>query len=152
LPKFAKSAGSNWLIAAGGMSIAASLLHIACIFGGPDWYRFFGAGEVLASAAERGSFVPAIMTAIIATILAAWAAYAYSAAGAFARLPLIRTALVAIASVLLARSALVFLPAAWEPENRTFAFMFWSSFACFVMGGCFAWGSWRAWPTLSQRA
>jgi heme/copper-type cytochrome/quinol oxidase subunit 3 len=133
------------------MSVAASLLHIGCIIGGPDWYRFFGAGEVLARAAERGSPVPAVMTAIIAAILAGWAAYAFSAAGLILRLPLIRTALVAIAVVLLARSSLAFVPAAWEPENRTIAFMFWTSFICFVMGMCFALGTWRAWPTLSLK-
>jgi hypothetical protein len=144
-------AARPWLLAAAWMSIAASLLHIACIFGGPDWYRFFGAGEGLARAAERGSPVPAIMTGVIATILAGWAAYAFSAIGSVVRLPLIRTALIAIAAVLLARSALGFVPSAWEPENRTFAFMFWTSFVCFIMGICFAVGTWRAWPILSLK-
>ncbi len=143
------SAARPWLLAAAWMSIAASILHLACIVGGPDWYRFFGAGEELARAAERGSPVPAIMTAIIAAILAGWATYAFSAAGSIRRLPLIRAALIAIAFVLLARSALAFVPAAWAPENNTFAFKFWSSFACFVMGGCFAIGTWAAWPKLS---
>lgn len=35
----------KWLIAGGLLSAAAALLHIAVIVGGPDWYRFFGAGE-----------------------------------------------------------------------------------------------------------
>ena len=91
------------------------------------------------------------MTAVIAAILAAWAAFAFSGADAIRRLPFIRTALIAIATVLLARSALVFVPAAWEPESRTIAFMFWTSFACFVLGGCFAIGTWRAWSTLSSK-
>jgi hypothetical protein len=140
-----------WLLAAGWMSVAASLLHIACIIGGPDWYRFFGAGEIVARAAELGSPIPAIMTAVIASILAIWAAYAFSAAGSIFRLPLIRTALIAIVTILLLRTLLVFVPGVWEPENRTIAFMFWSSFACFVLGGCFATGTWRAWPTLSPK-
>jgi hypothetical protein len=144
-------AARPFLLAAGWMSVAASLLHIACIIGGPDWHRFFGAGEVLARAAERGSPVPAVMTSVIAAVLAGWAAYAFSAAGSIVRLPLIRTALLAIAVVLLARSALFFVPAAWEPENRRFAFMFWTSFACFVMGICFALGAWHSWSTLSLK-
>ncbi len=131
------------------MSIAASLLHLGCIIGGPDWYRFFGAGEQLARAAERGSPVPAIMTAVIATILAVWAAYALSAIGMIRRLPLTRTALIAISGVLLIRSAMAFFPAFWAPENNTFAFIFWSSFACLVMGLCFAVGTWKAWESLS---
>jgi hypothetical protein len=140
-----------FLLAAGWTSVAACLLHIGCIFGGPDWYRFFGAGEVLARAAERGSPVPAVTTAIIAAILAGWAAYAFSAAGSILRLPFIRTALIAIAFVLLARSTMVFVPSVWAPENRTIAFMFWTSFICFLMGMCFALGTWRAWPTLSLK-
>ncbi len=133
------------------MSVAAALLHIACIIGGPDWYRFFGAGEAFARAAERGSPVPAIMTMVIAAILAAWAAFAFGAAGIAPRLPFSRTALVAIAFVLIARAAMAFVPAFWVPENRTLPFIITTSAICLVMGLCFAIGTWRAWPMLSVR-
>lgn len=152
LPKVAANAGSGWLVAAGWMSVAASLLHVACIFGGPDWYRFFGAGEQIAVAAEQGRWMPAVATSFITAILAGWAVYAFSAAGRILRMPLVRTALIAIAAVLLARSALAFVPAAWPPENYTFAFVFWTSLICFIMGCCFAIGTWRAWSALSGRA
>ena len=33
------------LVVGAGLSIVAALLHVACIFGGPSWYRFFGAGD-----------------------------------------------------------------------------------------------------------
>jgi hypothetical protein len=42
------------LILAGAGSLAASILHLACIAGGPEWYRFFGAGERMARMAARG--------------------------------------------------------------------------------------------------
>ena len=132
------------------MSVAASLLHLAVIVGGPDWYRFFGAGEEMARAAERGSSVPPIMTAIIAAILAVWAALAFGAAGLIRLLPLTRTALIAIAAVLIARSALVLVPDVWAPE-QTMAFRIVSSLACLAMGLCFALGTWAAWPSLSPR-
>lgn len=135
------------LLAAAWMSVAACLLHLGVIVGGPHWYRFFGAGEEMARAAERGSWVPAIMTAIIATILAVWAAFSFGAAGTIRLLPLTRTALVAIAAVLLARSALVLVPQVWAPE-QTMAFRVVSSAACLAMGLCFALGTWAAWPTL----
>ena len=144
-------ATNPWLLAAGWMSVAASVLHIACIIGGPSWYRFFGAGEVLARAAERGSPVPAIMTLVIAAILAIWATFAFGAAGVIRRLPLSRTALIAISTVLLARAAMAFVPAFWPPENRTLAFIATTSAICFIMGACFAIGTWRAWPRLSAR-
>ena len=139
-----------WLLGAAWMSIAASILHIGVIVGGPDWYRFFGAGEEMARAAERGSLVPTIVTLVIAAILAAWAAFALGAVGVTRRLPLTRTALVAISAVLLARVALAFVPSAWAPEQSV-AFIFWSSAACFVMGASFAVGTWLAWPQLRTK-
>src|SRR3546814_9831228 len=60
------------------LSVAAALLHIACIFGGPDWYRFFGAGEGMARAAARGDLRPTLITLAIGAILLVWAAYAFS--------------------------------------------------------------------------
>jgi hypothetical protein len=139
-----------WLRAAGWMSVAASLLHIAVILGGPDWYRFFGAGEAMARAAEQGRIAPTLITLIIAGILAIWATFAFGAAGSGRQLPLTRTALIAITAVLLARTGLGFVPSLWAPEQWP-AFAFWSSASCFVMGACFALGTWQAWPHLSQR-
>lgn len=144
------SGARSWLLAAAWMSVAASVLHLAVIIGGPDWYRFFGAGEEMARAAERGSPVPTIMTIIIAGILAGWAVYAFGAAGVIRRMPLMRTALLAIAAVLIARSLLAFVPQVWAPE-QTIAFRIWSSAICFVMGACFAIGLWQVWPQLSVK-
>ncbi len=55
-----------WLIAAGVLSAAAALLHLAIVAGGPDWYRFFGAGEGMARMAERGLLRPTLITLAIA--------------------------------------------------------------------------------------
>ncbi len=140
--------GRSLLIAAGWMSVAASLLHAACIIGGPSWYRFFGAGEKLAQAAERGSLMPAVITAGIATVLAIWAAYAFSGAGVISRLPLLRTALVAISIVLLVRGLSVPLIQLWRPDLSS-AFLYWSSAIVLVFGIAFALGTWASWPILA---
>jgi ABC-type glycerol-3-phosphate transport system permease component len=140
--------GRSLLIAAGWMSIAASLLHVACIVGGPSWYRFFGAGEELARAAERGSPVPAIITACIATVLGVWAAYAFSGAGMIGRLPLLRTALVAISAVLLVRGLGVPLMQMWRPDLSS-TFLYVSSAIVLVYGLAFAAGTWTIWTELS---
>ena len=63
-----------WLLAVGILSAAASGLHIAIIFAGAPWYRFFGAGERMAKLAEAGSWRPAVVTAGIAFILLVWSA------------------------------------------------------------------------------
>lgn len=127
------------------MSFVASLLHLACIVGGGDWYRFFGAGEVMARLDEAGSWRPAIITSVIATILAGWGLYALSGAGIVRRLPLMRTGLVAIAIVLLARASLVAVPATWGPE-LSFTFMTVTSAITGAMGLTFAIGIIKSWP------
>jgi hypothetical protein len=65
LHSVAANPGSTWLIIGGWLSVLAALLHIACIFGGPDWYRFFGAGEGMARAAARGDLRPTLITLAI---------------------------------------------------------------------------------------
>ncbi len=101
--KVAMNPANYWLIASGILSSLAALLHLAVIIGGQAWYRFFGAGERMARLAESGSPQPAIITLIIVAVLAAWAAYAFSGAGLIRRLPLLRTALVVISAIYLAR-------------------------------------------------
>ena len=147
LPDVATNPGSNWLILAGWLSMAAALLHIACILGGPDWYRFFGAGEGIARAAERGEWMPALITLGIATILAIWGAYAFSGSGWWPRLPLLRTGLVTITAIYLLR-AIIFVPLHFARPQHTDAFAIWSSLIVLVYGIAYAVGTWRAWPAL----
>lgn len=147
LPSVSANAGTPWLVVAGWLSAAAALLHIGCIGGGPDWYRFFGAGETMARAAERGEWMPTLLTLGIAAILAIWAAYAFSGAGWLPRLPLLRTGLVTIAAIYLLR-ALVFVPLHFSRPQHTDAFAIWSSLIVLVYGIAYAVGTWRAWASL----
>lgn len=142
--------GSRWLVVGGWLSLAAALLHLACIVGGPDWYRFFGAGEDMARAAERGEWRPTLVTLVIAAILVVWAAFAFSGAGRMPRLPLLRTGLIVISAVYLLRG-LALMPLHMVRPDLTDAFTFWSSLIILIYGICYAVGLWRAWPTLSNR-
>ena len=139
-----------WLTVGGCLSLAASLLHIACIFGGPDWYRFFGAGEDMARAAERGQSYPALVTFAIAIILAIWAAYAFAGAGLIRKLPLMRAALVAISMIYLLR-AMMLVPLLILRPDAVDSFAIWSSLIVLVYGLAYAIGTWQAWPSLSVR-
>lgn len=87
------------LTVAGNLSFFAALIHIAIIFGGPDWYRFFGAGEAMAQMAEERKMYPVFVTLLIASVLTGWGLYALSGAGVIFRLPLLRTCLVLITAV-----------------------------------------------------
>ena len=107
MAKVAPNRGSNWLRAGAALSLLAALLHVGVIIGGPDWYRFFGAPEAYARAASRGSIIPALVTSGIATGLTIWAAYAASGAGLLLRLPLLRTSLIVITAIYLARGLLI---------------------------------------------
>lgn len=137
----------RWLLAAGVVTGLASLLHVAIILGGPEWYRFFGAGERMARQAARGSHFPAAVTACIAAVLAVWAIYALSGACVIRRLPLLRPALALIAAVYLARGVLgipiVLLadhPYAHELKARM-TFMVVSSAVCIALGLGYAVGA-----------
>ncbi|MXO91168.1 hypothetical protein [Pontixanthobacter aquaemixtae] len=140
--------GTPWLIGGAWLSLAASLLHILCIFGGEKWYRFFGAGEEIAMAAARGEIWPHIMTLGIAAVLAIWALFAFSGAGKFARLPLLRTALVLISAIYLLRGLALVPLHLWKPE-LTDAFTFWSSLVVLAYGIAYGVGTWKAWPAMS---
>ncbi len=137
----------NWLIAGGALSAIAALLHVGIIFGGPEWYRFFGAGEGMAQADARGSWRPTLVTAGIAGILFLWSAYAFSGAGLIRRLPLLRPALILIAAIYLVRAVapLPLLILGLEPLEP---FIVWSSLIVLGYGLAYAIGAWTAWPHL----
>ena len=138
------------LLVAGAGSLAAGVAHLACIVGGPDWYRFFGAGEGMARAVEQGRLQPHVMTAVIAIVLFGWAWFAFAAAGQVPRPPLLRIGLIAITLVLLLRAAAAFVPGVWRAEH-TPTFIIVSSLIVLVLGLAFLIGTIKAWPTLSMR-
>ncbi len=138
-----------WLVAAGSMNLAAALLHVACIFGGPAWYRFMGAGEGMARLAEIGSPKPALITLGIASVLSAWAAYAFSGAGILPRLPLLKPALLAICGIYAIRAAALPLMLR-HLSDRSSTFLYWSSAVVLVFAIVHGVGIWLNWPRLAS--
>ena len=139
--------GTRSLLAGGLLTGAAALLHVAIIVGGPDWYRFFGAGERMARLAARGSPAPTVLTAGIALTLGVWAVYALAGARVIGRLPMLRPVLLGIAAVYLARGLLgvpavllVAHPYASELRARM-TFVVVSSVVCVGLGLCYAAGA-----------
>lgn len=137
----------QFLLTGGFFTGVASLLHVGIIIGGPEWYRFFGAGEGMARLAARGSAYPAVVTAGIAAVLGVWTLYALSGAGVIRRLLFLRVALWLIAVIYLARGLLgiplvlaVEDPYLQELRART-TFMVVSSAICIFLGLCYAAGA-----------
>ncbi len=137
--------GQKLLVVGGILSLLASIMHIAVIIGGPDWYRFFGAGEDMARMAEKGMVYPMLVTLGIATILAAWAYFAFAGAGLVWKPPLLRTGLVAISAVYLLRG-LALLPMLIFVPDKINGFAIWSSVIVLVYGLFYALGTWKTWP------
>jgi hypothetical protein len=129
------------------LSAIAALLHVCIVFGGPAWYRFFGAGEHMASGAAAGHLYPPVVTLLIACVLGVWAAYALSGAGVLQPLPLLVLALPVITAVYLMRG-LAALALFVFARRRLTAFWVWSSLICLGFGVVHLVGLVQVWPGL----
>ncbi|MCT8986787.1 hypothetical protein [Shewanella phaeophyticola] len=140
---------NSLLVIAGCLSLFAALLHISCIFGGSDWYLFFGAGENMAQMAAAGDTYPTIVTLIIAAVLCVWGLYAFSGAGLIVKLPLLKTCLVLITAVYLIRgmAGLIVPFFTSAPENHQNSIAFWlvSSIVCCIYGIYYLLGTRQLW-------
>jgi len=135
------------LLVGAGLSLLAALMHVGVIMVGPSWYRLFGAGDRFVRAAQAGRWFPALVTAGIALVLTAWAAYALSAAGVIEPLPLLRPALCAITLVYLLRGLLGPLALAGTGRSRRFIVV--SSAICLAYGLVHLLGLVQVWGTLA---
>ena len=130
-------------------AVAGALLHIAILFGGPDWYAFFGAPQGLVEMARTGNIRAPISCVVIAAFLSLLAAYAFSGAGVIRRLPFLRLVLSSIAGVLILRGILFIPLILWRPgtlsgicECRSVdAFIIVTSVLCLAMGVGYALGA-----------
>jgi hypothetical protein len=141
-----------FLVAGAVLSAIAALLHLGCIFFGPSWYRFFGAGERMAQLSAAGSAVPTLITAGIAAVLVVWSLYALSGAGVVLRLPFIRVALCAITGIYVLRGLAGLMLAAVAPGDRGVSFWCWSSVICLSIGALYLVGTRQVWSQLSRGA
>lgn len=138
----------NTLLAVGALlSAIAAVLHLLIIAGGPNWYRFFGAGERFAVAAAQGRYYPALVTIGIAAILSVWSVYALAGAGAIHRLPLLRPVLIGITAIYIVRGV-AFAPAVLATGGRLTPFVLWSSAICLGFGIVHLGGLIQRWPEL----
>lgn len=133
---------TGWLV------FAAAILHLRIIVGGPDWYRFFGAGEPMAVMSEQGLWYPAIVTTFIAAMLFVWSLYAFSGAGLIRRLPLLKTVLLIIGVIFLLRGLLAvpllfFADAPYMAElKEKMVFMLVTTFLCLFLAVGYLRGCW----------
>lgn len=149
----------RYLFWVGVVVAAGALLHVAIIFGGPEWYAFFGAPQALVELARAGHPRAPLTTLVIVLILSVFAAYAFSGAGTLRRLPLLRLGLATIGTILILRG-LLFVPLIlWRPgalaricECRSVdTFIVVTSLLCFLLGVGYALGAFAA-PARSRKS
>jgi hypothetical protein len=141
---------NNWLVAAAVLNGLAAALHIAIIFFGAPWYRFFGAGDRMADLAAMGHWYPPFLTSLIALVLAGWALYALSGAGVIRALPLLRTALCFITAVYLLRGV-AGIPFLVVVSQQGALFWLWTSVLALAFGIVHLIGLLQIWQRLSHK-
>jgi len=97
------------LISAGGIASASAVWHLLCIIGGPTWFTFARAPQQVIDSAQQGTLLAPIGTVFVATLMFACTVFAFSAAGLIARVPLLKPALITIATLCTLR-ALIAIP------------------------------------------
>ena len=138
---------NKFLLTGAALSAIAASLHIAIIIFGAPWYRFFGAGEEMATRAASGHWSPLAITSGIAVVLAIWVLYALSGAGAIRRLPFVKPILFFITAVYLLRGLVIVPMLLFAPEQTT-PFWYWSSAICFTYGVVHLVGLVQVWSRL----
>ncbi|OIQ47457.1 MAG: hypothetical protein BM565_06430 [Gammaproteobacteria bacterium MedPE] len=137
---------NGFLIAAAVGNGLAALLHVGCIIFGARWYRFFGAGEQMATWAEQGLSKPTIITLFITTVLSVFTLYCLSGARVIMTLPLLKVALVGMTSLFLLRGLGGFYMMTKITEQGA-TFWFWSSMICLALGVLHLIGTLQVWNT-----
>jgi hypothetical protein len=128
---------NSFLLIGAVLSAMAALVHVAIVVGGPSWYRFFGAGEKFAVAAEQGKLLPAIVTLGIAVVLLSWSLFAISGSGALPAFPFLKIALCLITGIYLMRGIggfVLLVTPAFLKQKLTSTFLVVSSLICLGYG------------------
>ncbi|MEW6982504.1 hypothetical protein AAD001_07610 [Colwelliaceae bacterium 6471] len=88
---------SKLLISAGIIASASAIWHLLCIFGGPSWFAFARAPQQIIDSAQQGTLLAPIGTVVVAGLMFACTAFAFSAVGLIRKVPLLKPALITIA-------------------------------------------------------
>jgi hypothetical protein len=128
---------NSFLLVGAVLSAIAALVHVAIVVGGPSWYRFFGAGEKFAVAAEQGKLLPAVVTLGISLVLLSWSFFAISGSGALPAFPFLKIALCLITGIYLLRGIggfVLLVTPAFSKQKLTSTFLVVSSLICLGYG------------------
>jgi len=130
---------SHFLITGGIIAGLAAIWHLLCLIGGVGWLAFARAPLAIIESYKQGTALAPIATVIIAGLMFACAAYAFSSAGLIRKIPLLKSALVTISVLCLLRATLVMPRIVRESFTDTWQIV--ASAVFFFVGICFLLGS-----------
>ena len=130
---------SKLLISAGVIASASAIWHVLCIFGGPSWFEFARAPQQIIESAQQGTMLAPIGTVIVASLMFACTMFAFSAVGLIRKVPLLKSALITIATLCILRG-LIAIPTFVTPTGADI-WQIVGSTVWFYVGICFLTGS-----------
>jgi hypothetical protein len=133
------SVKSKLLISAGVIASAAAIWHLLCILGGPSWFAFARAPQLIIESAQQGTMLAPIGTVIVASLMFACTMFAFSAVGLIRKVPLLKSALITIATLCILRG-LIAIPTFTTPTGLDI-WQIVASIVWFYVGICFVTGS-----------
>lgn len=132
------SVKSKLLISGGIIASAAAIWHLLCIWGGPSWFAFARAPKQLIDSAQQGTLLAPVSTVIVAGLMLACTVFAFSAVGLIRKVPLVKPALITIASLCTVRGLIgipTFVTAAGVDIWQIVASTVWLYVGvCFIVG------------------
>lgn len=132
------SVQSKLLISAGVIASTSGIWHLLCIFGGPSWFVFARAPQQIIESAQQGTMFAPFGTVIVASLMFACTMFAFSAVGLIRKVPLLKSALITIATLCILRG-LIAIPTFVTPTGLDI-WQIVASTVWFYVGICFVTG------------
>lgn len=130
---------SKLLISAGIIAFASAVWHLLCIWGGPSWFIFARAPQSIIDSSVQGTLLAPIGTIIVASLMFACTLFAFSGVGIIQKVPLLKSALITIATLCILRG-LIAIPT-FTTVNGLDVWQIVASTVWFYVGICFLAGS-----------
>ena len=133
------SVSEKFLIIGGLIAGFAALWHLLMIIGGPNWYAFSRAPLYIVESAKEGTFIAPVGAVAIAVLMFICTAYAFSGAGVFGKIPLLKLALPTISLICLVRG--LYISPIFFQLKALGAWHLIASAIWFFVGICFLFGT-----------
>ena len=133
------SINEKFLIVGGLIAGVAALWHLLMIIGGANWYAFARAPLYIVESAKEGTFIAPVGAIAIAFLMFTCAAYSFSGAGIFGKIPLLKLALPTISFICLVRG--LYISPVFFPLKALGVWHLIASSVWFFVGICFLLGT-----------